>query len=383
MSFTYLPNEILLHILQSCNSIADVLALGACCQHLHSILQASSNRLPTLFLAAEAEYGPLADAINLVTHNDSQPAHLPRPSPPLSFALLRQLISVGRTANSWADLYPFQKWRGPSSSLRRFLTDNERHLLRRAIYRTWLYSLAFHNQLYSRTARRSPPVIRQRALLLRSWPTSELAELLDFQSILRQMLSSIITPSNGTVIRRHKQRNPDDPFPLVSVTHPAKYAIMHGNAINATPQDRLAQCANTGVFHGSPTAEQLQPFAASAKYTRTHKELHGTTLEGWGDEISHYYVLEDMFKLHPGQILYLYSAIMEATQGSFHSGQSAKGLVESFVAGIEGAGSWFENNGETLGETVGFVVGERGGDAGEIRAMVEDGMAGIAIEEAE
>lgn len=364
-----MPNEILLHVLQSCNSIADVLNLGATCQHLHTILHASSNRLLTLFLAAEAQYGPLTDAINVVTHNSSQAAHIPRPPPAHSFALLQQVLIVGRVANAWADLYPSQKWRGDSSSLRRFLTTQERYTLRRAIYNTWLYSLAFHTPAHDRTTRRSPTVVRQRALLLHGWPTSSLAELLDLQSIFRSVLASTITPSNGTVVRRHKQRYPDDPFPLVSVTHPAKYANLH----QSNPLLRPG-------FHCTPHSSHILPFAPTEKYTRTQKELHGTTLEGWGDEITHYYVLEDMLKLNPGQLLHLYSAVMEATQGGFHPGQSAKGLVEAFVSGLDGAGSWFENNGETLGETIGFVVGERGGDGAEVREMVEERIAGIAVE---
>ncbi|KAG8526202.1 uncharacterized protein KY384_000195 [Bacidia gigantensis] len=247
--------------------------------------------------------------------------------PPQSFALLKQLIEVGCVANTWAELYPSQKWRGDDSASRRFLTQGERYRLRRACYRLWLYSLAFHTPNFSRTARRSPSVMRTRAALIRSWPTFELAELLDIQLVFRQILDSTITPSNGTVLRRHKNRHPDDPFPLVS------------------------------------------------------RELHGTTLEGWGDEITHYYVLEDMLKLNPSQLLYLYHSIMEATQGGFNAGSSAKGLVEAFVAGLDQAGLWFENNGETLGETISFVIRERGGEAQEIRSAVEERSLGVVQED--
>ena len=369
MPFVYLPNEIILHVFQSCTTITDVLNLGSTCHQLHAILHAAPNRLPTFFLAAESQYGPMDDAVKLVTHNSSQAAHIARLPPPQSFALLEQILTVGRVANAWADLYSPQKWRGGNSASRRFLTSSERYLLRRAVYRSWLYTLAFHTPTHDRTSRRSPPIVRQRALLLHAWSTPELAELLDLQSILRSTLSSTITPSNGTVIRKHKQRYPDDPFPLVSVTHPAKYANMH----NCSSGPRNG-------FHNAPHDSQLMPFAPTEKYARTQRELHGTSLEGWGDEITHYYVLEDMLKLDPGQLLYLYTAVMEATQGGFHPGQSAKGLVEAYVAGLEGMGSWFENNGETLGETVSFVVGERGGDGGEVRQVVEEGAAGIVVE---
>ena len=369
MPLTFLPNEIILHVFQSCTSIPDLLSLASTCHHFQKILNSSSHRLPTLFLAADAQYGPLTDVIRLVTHNESQPAHVPRQAPPLSLALLKQVMERGRVANAWADLYPTQKWRGEDSASRRFLTEKERHRLRRACYRLWLYSVAFHTPAYPRTLRLSPPIVRTRAALLRLWHTDGLAELLDLQGIFRQVLQSTVTPSNSTVVRRHKQRHPDDPFPLVSVTHPGKYANMHAHF------DRQTQA---GMFHSTPHTSHLLPFAPTDKHARTQKEMHGTTLEGWGDEITHYYVLEDMLKLDPSQLLYLYSSIMEVSGGNFHPGQSSKGLVEAFVAGLEGGGGWFENNGETMGETVEFVVSERGGDSGEVKGAVEDGHLGIA-----
>ena len=371
MQFANLPNEILLHILQSCKTIPDLLSLASTCHHLSTIFNSSSHRLPTLFLAAEAQYGPLQDAIALVTHNESQASHIPRPAPPQSLALLRQLMNNGRVANALADLYPTQKWRGADSASRRMLTREERYRLRRACYRLWLYTLAFHTPLYPRTTRLSPPIVRTRAALLRSWPTDHLVELLDLQAAFRQLLQSTITPSNGTVVRRYKQRHPEDPFPLVSVTHPGKYANMHA---------QFHRQSQAGMFHSTPHASHLLPFAPSDKYSRTQREIHGTTLEGWGDDITHYYVLEDMLKLGPAQLLYLYSSIIEASGGEFHAGQSSKGLVEAFVAGLEGGGGWFENNGETLGETVGSVIRERGGDIGEVKNALDEGSVGIARE---
>ncbi|KAL9640085.1 MAG: hypothetical protein Q9164_000520 [Protoblastenia rupestris] len=367
MQFTALANELVLHVFQSCTSVPDLLSLASTCHHFYSILHSSSHRLPTLYLAAEAQYGPLADTIRLVTHNESQPAHLPRPAPPQSFALLKQLMEVGRVANAWADLYPNQKWRGADSASRRLLTGREKYRLRRACYRLWLYSVAFHTASYSRTTRLSPPVVRTRAQLLRPWPSHHLAELLDLQAIFRRILQSVVCPSNCTVVRKHKQRYPDDPFPLVSVTHPGKYANQHAQFHR-----------QVGAFHSTPHTSHLLPFAPTDKYQRTHRELHGTTLEGWGDEITHYYVLEDMLKLDPSQLLYLYSSIVNVGAGpGFNAGQSSKGVVEAFIAGLSEGGGWFENNGETLAETVGFVVGERGGDMGEIKELVEEGMEGV------
>jgi len=113
----------------------------------------------------------------------------------------------------------------------------------------------------------------------------------------------------------------------------------------------------------------------------------GVAVEGWGDEISQYYVVEDMLKCHPGQLMLLLRAVTGGDEVGFGGDGcgrvgfvcvgvgGGRAAVEQFVAGL---GEWFENNGETMGETVGFVVGERGGDVGALREGVEEGWEGIA-----
>ncbi|KAK2839176.1 hypothetical protein FQN49_006397, partial [Arthroderma sp. PD_2] len=187
------PTELLLQIFQSCASIADVLNLALTCRRFHGIF-ASSQKLPLLAFAAEAEYGPLKDIIQLVTQNSSQPAHMIREAP-LSINLLQQIVAVGRVAKKWEEIYPVKKWKVDFED-RRLLTDDERHTLRRAIYRLWLYSRAFHNPLYPRASRAVPGVVRERAELLHNWSTSELAEMEDTRLVIREVVQNHICPSN-------------------------------------------------------------------------------------------------------------------------------------------------------------------------------------------
>lgn len=105
---------------------------------------------------------------------------------------------------------------------------------------------------------------------------------------------------------------------------------------------------------------------------------HNAAIEGWGDEIAQYYVVEDMLKLDPGQLMFIFESVTgraDLDSSDFGLGHGSKGLVEAYIASL---GDWFENNGETLVETIGFVVGERGGDFDETRELVEDGWEGIA-----
>lgn len=357
MNVTDLANEILLHIFQSSTDLPSLLALASTCKHFHSIL--ARAYLPTLYQAAEAQYGPLTDTIRVVTHNNAQLAHLPRPAPSQSLALLKQIIEIGKVANQWATVYPSQKWRGEDIISRRLLSNEEKYRLRRACYRIWLYNLAFHNPAHPRTSRLHLQVVRTRALLLRPWPSQQLAEMLDLHTIFRQVMHSQICPSNGTVLRRHKQRFPKDTVPYVITTGFAKARDECGG---------LQQC------HVYST-----PYISRSKYQRS------AVVEGWGDEITQYYVVEDMLKLDPGQLMYLFAGVtgqIGSEQGSFGAGHEhligAKGLVEYFVAGL---GEWFENNGETLKETIGRVVEDRGEDFDAVLGMVEDGLAGISRSE--
>jgi hypothetical protein len=135
-----LATELISHIFLSCISVSDVLALSSTCHRFHQIY-ASSQKLQILQNAAEAQYGPLQDLTQLLTHNASQPAHVIR-SVPFSISLLKQIVHTGRVAEKWCDIYPFKKWKQNFEN-RRLLTSNERYRLRRALYRLWLYSRAF------------------------------------------------------------------------------------------------------------------------------------------------------------------------------------------------------------------------------------------------
>lgn len=73
-----------------------------------------------------------------------------------------------------------------------------------------------------------------------------------------------------------------------------------------------------------------------------------------------------MLKLDPGQIVWL------------RENAPLKGMVEAFVKGL---GEWFENNGETFGQTLDWVVAERGGNVEELRDFIQERSLGVAVDE--
>jgi hypothetical protein len=344
MHIEQLPNELLLQIFFSCSSMKDTLNLAASNSHFHRVFS-GSKKLPILFTAAETQYGPLDDAIQVVTHNASQPAHLTRRAPQ-SFALLRQLISIGRSAQKWTQIYPMQKWKEDYEN-RRLLTHDEAYRVRRAIYRISLYARAFHNPRYSRMSRMQRHIILERAELLHNWTMAELAEIEDIREIIREVVQSHICPSNGTIQRKFRKRFPESDHQLLFNIH-----------LNYPPSATSFQTHFHSVHQAtaSPKAASAMKFAATA--------WHEPGAEGWGDDIPHYYVVEDMLKLDPGQILWL------------RENAPLKGMVESYVRGL---GDWFENNGETFGQTLEWVMGERGDELEEFKAGIKERSLGVVL----
>jgi hypothetical protein len=340
MHFDSLPTEIVTQVFLSLPSVDSALALSATCQHFRHVFY-SSKRLLILTHAAEAEYGPLDDIVQIVTQNSSQPAHIHR-DVPISDALLKQIIATGRVAQKYEEIYPFKKWKTDFAS-RRLLTTAERFNLRRALYRLWLFDSAFHNSSHVRFARSLPETMRERAALLHNFRSDELAEMLDMHMILRDVVANNVCPSNGRIRQKFHKRFPDSNHQLLFNIH-----------LNYPPSSFVP---DSGYYNSS---------LASSKYHAklTPSRFHEPGAEGWGDDIGHYYVVEDMMKLDPGQILLLKEQFPMKSQ------------VEAYTAAL---GEWWGNNGETFSETLGFVVRQRGGDVQELKSAVEELEAGIVV----
>ncbi|KAL4929223.1 Brix-domain-containing protein [Aspergillus undulatus] len=346
---------LLLHIFRSCNTISDAINLAAACRRFHNVFN-RSNKVQFLMDVAKMEFGPVDDIIQIATHNTSQPAHLFRMAP-LTESLLRQVVRIGRAAQKWETIYPVKKWKVDYEN-RRSLSDEERFRLRRAIYRLWLYHCAFHRREYDRYSRSLRNVVVERAQLLHNWSTSELAEIEDMRLVIADVVQNHICPSNGTIQRKFRKRYPESNHQLLFNVH-----------LNYPPQHTLTPYG----FH-DPDADPDQYIHATHSLTFTNSSskyrsrfrndiFHEPGSEGWGDEIPHYYVVQDMMKLDPAQVLWL------------RENCPLKDQVETFVLSL---GDWFRDNGETFGDTLDWVIRERGEDMEEFRGAIAERELGVA-----
>ncbi|KAL3485423.1 Brix domain-containing protein [Aspergillus germanicus] len=356
MSVHYLATELLLHIFQSCDTIADVINLASTCRRFRDVFN-RSNKLQIMMDVAELEFGPVDDIIQIVTHNTSQPAHILRTAP-LTAPLLKQVVQIGRVAQKWETIYPVKKWKLDFEN-RRSLSDEERYRLRRAIFRLWLYHRAFHTRDYDRYSRHLRNTVAERAQLLHNWSTAELAEIEDVRMVIGDIVQNHICPSNGTIQRKFRKRYPESNHQLTFNIH-LNYPMAQNGL---TPYGFIDPNPNPTeqYFHTTHATN----FSNSGKYRSRFRNdiFHEPGSEGWGDEIPHYYVVQDMMKLDPGQVLWLREHCL------------LKEHVETFVLSL---GDWFRDNGETFGDTLEWVMNERGDDIGEFRAAISEREHGIA-----
>ena len=366
--FSNLATELVYQVLLSCNSIQDAHSLSSTCKRFHAIY-ASSQKLIILERVAETEYGPLQDIIQLITHNSSQPAHIKR-NVSFSLTLVKQIARVGLVAQQWIDIYPFKRWKENFED-RRLLTPAEQYNFRRALYRLWLYSRAFHNKSYPRTSRMQHPTVMKRTALLHNWSTPELAEIADVHAVMLQVVSANVCPSDGTIARKYRKRFPDrEAHQLLFNIH-----LNYNTGRTSGPNSRSS----------SPCPQQYKcpEKHVNAKYAPTRQ--HEIGLEGWGDDINHYYVVQDMLKLDPAQILYLKERAPLKRQVERYVrnlGNSLGSGTVSFEVDAEdcvnGEGEdWFDNNGETWVQTLEWVLEERGEDLDEFFGLLAEGKSGI------
>ncbi|KAL2000608.1 hypothetical protein VTN02DRAFT_2851 [Thermoascus thermophilus] len=354
MRIDHLPTELLLHTFRCCDSVSDVLSLASTCRRLRRVFN-TSKKLQILAGAAEAEFGPLEDIVQIVTYNASQPAHIIREAP-VSDALLQQIVKVGRVAQKWEEIYPFKKWK-TDFECRRLLTAEERFRLRRALYRLWLYDRAFHNCRFDRYSRNLRQVVVERAQLLHNWSTVELAEIEDVRSIIQDVVQNHICPSNGTIQRKFHKRYPEYNQPLSFNIHLNYYSPRDRNGFvgwDANPAEQPFYTTHPSNYRGS---------AAKFATKLRADPFHDPGSEGWGDELPHYYVVQDMLKLDPAQVLWL------------REHAPLKEQVEAFIHSL---GEWFRDNGETFADTLEWVLRERGEDPQEVKDAIVDRELGIA-----
>lgn len=339
----HLAPELVVHIFESLTSISDIISLSLTCRYFHKLLT-KSQKLVLFFSAIEKEMGPLDEILQLLTMNQNQILHLRR-TPPLSYALLSQVTTVGRVAHRFVSLYPAYRWTEAESASRRLLDQCEARRLRRAVYRFWSYALAFHSKSYS-LLRPDTTAAEERLQLLRSWTNDELFELEDLRCTFEQLLASEICPTDGEVY----SRIPEDARQSQRSMHHRLLPHLVGRM--STYQD---------VFHSSREPSVQDWNKASPQ------ELRYKHMQGWGSDLQNFYLVQSFLKFSPAQLLWLFDNAI------------TKAEVEQFIESQTHDPCFFESGSLLFHDWV-TVLHARNVDVQQAREAIWDGKGGIVIE---
>jgi hypothetical protein len=202
-----LPVELIQKIYHECSDIQSVANLSATSRQFRAAY-ISSQKLLIIENVLENQFGPLHDAIQVVTYNDSQLAHVPR-KPDMSMALAQQIVAIGYVVQKWEAIYPLLRWRVHTEH-RRTLRAHEAYRFRRAMYRVWLYGKAFHNSAYLELQRALPRPCSgdRRTVFMRRFDDDEITEITELYDILHDMIHNDLCPSNAIIQQRYSQSFP-------------------------------------------------------------------------------------------------------------------------------------------------------------------------------
>ncbi|KAJ9604514.1 hypothetical protein H2200_010627 [Cladophialophora chaetospira] len=342
MTMHDLAPELLLRVFESLSSVSDIISLSLTCRYFSEILP-KSQKLTLFFGAFDESNGPVEDIIQLLTQNNNQPLHVRR-TPPLSFALLSQATAIARVARRYVELYPNFRWPNGESEHRRLLDACEARRLRRAIYRIWGYTNAFHQSAYH-VPRTNVPATTERLQLLRTWSNRELFELEDLRGTLEQLLATEICPTDGEVYSRIP--NDAQKFHL-SLQYP------HLRPVEAVTVSYEELFHNSHHTDHSPSKPSVQ-------------ELRIRHMQGWGSDLQNFYLVQAFLKLSPAQILWLYDNAVRRAD------------VERFVEEQTHELCFFDC-GSLLFQDWVAVLHARGVDVQQAREALWDGTTGIVVD---
>ncbi|EHY54833.1 hypothetical protein HRR83_009516 [Exophiala dermatitidis] len=341
MAIQRLAAELIVRIFESLTSVSDILNLSLSCHYFNGVLT-KSQKLGLFFNATDKEMGPIGEIIQLLTQNNAQLLHIQR-SPPLSQALLSQVNAAARVADRIVKLYPSFRWVDAESAQRRLLTDSEARRLRRAVYRFWSYTQAFHSPPSPLVIRPDQLPATERLHLLRSWSTEELYDLEDLRCVLEHLISSEICPTDGDVYSRHPE---DVRLPRTSAQYVARSRIS-------------SSCtAIRDAFHSTDNIHEMNPHQA------TTQEMRFRYMQGWGSELHNYYLVQSFLKCSPKEILWLFDNAIY------------KEDVEQFLE-FQKCDPYFFESGSMLFQDWVAVMHARGIDVQKAREGIWDGHAGI------
>ncbi|KAE9362746.1 hypothetical protein N431DRAFT_490238 [Stipitochalara longipes BDJ] len=255
MSITDLSTELLQKIFEY-SELQDLLHLAQTSkQNYRAYL---GRRMPLLERGLHNSYSPLPSLLKLTLANDPTPSRRPigtelrislllnritslPATPKLTLENMKKMVSYGKIADRWTELYPRLRWRFGSDN-RRLLKSQEKERLRGAVYNHWIYTTLFHSRTFTNYAPDPPSPASlddPRHRFLRTLSTVQQIQLSEYLAHIETLVELDLYPSYSVVSEQYPHSLPHRSLSKLGWGEGSEYRRLVRDIMKLSPADLL------------------------------------------------------------------------------------------------------------------------------------------------
>jgi hypothetical protein len=255
MSITDLSTELLQKIFEY-SELQDLLHLAQTSKRNYRAYL--GRRMPLLEHGLHNSYSPLPSLLKLTLANEPAPSRRPigtelrislllnritslPATPKLTLENMKKMVSYGKIADRWTELYPRLRWRFGSDN-RRLLKSQEKERLRGAVYNHWIYTTLFHSRTFTNYAPDPPSPVSlddPRHRFLRTLSTVQQIQLSEYLAHVETLVELDLYPSYSVVLEQYPHSLPHRSLSKLGWGEGSEYRRLVRDIMKLSPADLL------------------------------------------------------------------------------------------------------------------------------------------------
>jgi len=255
MSITDLSTELLQKIFEY-SELPDLLHLAQTSKRNYRAYL--GRRMPLLERGLHNSYSPLPALLKLTLANEPTPSRRPigtelritlllnritslPATPKLTLENMKKMVSYGKIADRWTELYPRLRWRFGSDN-RRLLKSQEKERLRGAVYNHWIYTTLFHSRTFTNYAPDPPSPASlddPRHRFLRTLSTVQQIQLSEYLAHTETLVEIDLYPSYSVVSEQYPHSLPHRSLSKLGWGEGSEYRRLVRDIMKLSPADLL------------------------------------------------------------------------------------------------------------------------------------------------
>ncbi|PMD38743.1 hypothetical protein L207DRAFT_567112, partial [Hyaloscypha variabilis F] len=255
MSITDLSTELLQKIFEY-SELQDLLHLAQTSKRNYRAYL--GRRMPLLEHGMHNSYSPLPSLLKLTLANEPAPSRRPigtelrislllnritslPATPKLTLENMKKMVSYGKIADRWTELYPRLRWRFGSDN-RRLLKSQEKERLRGAVYNHWIYTTLFHSRTFTNYAPDPPSPVSlddPRHRFLRTLSTVQQIQLSEYLAHIETLVELDLYPSYSVVLEQYPHSLPHRSLSKLGWGEGSEYRRLVRDIMKLSPADLL------------------------------------------------------------------------------------------------------------------------------------------------